>query len=94
MVEGYSGKDGRGEKRDERGLRYDRKRWWGTSHASMRGTCQAGEPAGRAPPLPEEMRSLGYPAKNNLRGTIAILKGSLASRHVPFFRKNENGPSG
>jgi len=25
-------------------------------------------------PLPEEMRSLGYPTKNNLRGTIAILK--------------------
>lgn len=22
--------------------RYDRKRWWGTSHASMRGTRQAG----------------------------------------------------
>jgi len=27
-------------------------------------------------PLPEEMRSLGYPTKNSLRGTIAILKGS------------------
>ena len=38
------------------------------------------------------MRSLGYPIKNNLRGTIAILKGNLAPRQVPFYRKN--GPSG
>ena len=43
-------------------------------------------------PLPEEMRSLGYPTKNNLRGTIAILKGNLAESQVPFSRIF--GPSG
>ena len=46
----------------------------------------------RGTPLPEEMRSLGYPAKNILRGTIAIPKGNLALRQVPFFRIS--GPSG
>jgi hypothetical protein len=37
---------------------------------------------------PEKTRAGSNPAF----GTIAILKGNLASRQVPFFR--ENGPSG
>jgi hypothetical protein len=49
------------------------------------GETRAGSSPPFGTPLPEEMRSLGYPTKNNLRGTIAILKGNLASRQVLFF---------
>jgi len=33
------------------------------------------------------MRSLGYPAKNILRGTIAILKGIPTLSGIPIFLK-------
>ena len=56
------------------------------------GATRAGSNLAIGTPLPYEMRSLGYPTKNSLRGTIAILKGNMASRQIPFFR--DNGPSG
>jgi len=49
------------------------------------GETRAGSIPAFGTPLPEEMRSLGYPTKNNSRGTIAILKGNPDYRRVPFF---------
>ena len=45
------------------------------------GGRQAGEPAGRAKANPPDPHRPSPPF-----GTIAILKGNLASRQVPFFR--------
>jgi hypothetical protein len=72
-IEPASGADEQEEKRDAREPRYDIKRWRGTSHDSSRGTRQP-EAAPQKPmawmaaPLPNELRSLGYPATNTPRG--------------------------